>query len=77
MKRIGLRMSPNMIRIVEAMPEEILFEWLEEEYTRRDSQKPMKVISLGLPDDLFKKLKNRKLVPDKSAFIREAILRHI
>jgi Arc/MetJ-type ribon-helix-helix transcriptional regulator len=77
MKRIGVRMDDNMERIIRSISEKTLFEWLEKEYARRDAQKPMKVISLALPDELYKKVRNRKLVPDKSAFIREAILRGI
>jgi len=52
-------------------------EWLEKEYERRNTQKPMRVVNLAVPDELHKKLRNRKLVPDLSLFIREAVLRNI
>ena len=76
-KRIGVRMDENMEKIVRSIPEKTLFEWLEKEYERRNTQKPMTVINLAVSDELHKKLRNRKLVPDLSAFIREAVLRNI
>jgi hypothetical protein len=77
MERIGVRLDDNMERIVRSIPEETLFEWLAKEYERRDAQKPMRVVNIAVPDELYKKLRNRKLVPDLSAFIREAVLRNI
>jgi len=74
---MGVRMDANMERIVRSIPEETFFEWLAKEYARRDAQKPMPVVNLAVSDELYKKVKNRKLVPDKSAFVREAILRGI